>query len=476
MAKHTGITSILQTQMIKKCYLLLILPIVYGCSNKNEPIGMYPDYRNVTIPCNIAPLNFYYTGGKAETTFSYNDYSFSVKGRDVIVPEAKWKELLAKAKGDSIKISSSLMGNWSIYVSPDSIDQYLTYRLVEPAYEIANWVEIFERRISTFDERVLASYSNTYNACMNCHIHKGKNTFFYLRGRNGGAVLSRNGTLRKMTLKTESMFSGTVYGDLHPNGKWGVFSLNIVIPSFHTQSEKRLEVYDSKSDLCIVDFDNNQLLLHPSLTRADILETFPCFSADGSSIFYCAADSVALPQDVKKLHYSLYRVPFDPETGEVGKQTIVWDASQHKGSVCHPKPSPDGQWLLYTVADYGTFPIWHRECDLEMMNLANGTFADMSEANSDWSDTYHSWSSNSRWFVFASKRDDGQYGKPFFCHVDEHGNVSKAFVLPQKDPHHYDKTLKSYNIPDLGKYPAYYDEDDIGRLHYYSEAERFELK
>ena len=445
-----------------------------GCASHNEPLGMYPDYRGVTIPCNVAPLNFYYTGGKAETTFSCNGYTFSVKGRDVIIPEAKWKELLVKAKGGSIQVSSSLMGEWSIFVSPDSIDQYLTYRLVEPAYEVANWVEIFERNVSNFDERVLASYGNTNNACMNCHIHKGSNTFFYLRGPKGGAVLSSKGTLRKMTLKTDSMFSGTVYGDLHPSGRWGVFSMNVVIPSFHTQSEKRLEVYDSKSDLCIVDFDNNKLLLHPSLTRADVLETFPCFSADGLSVYYCAADSVELPRDIKKLHYSLYRVSFDPQTGAVGPQEVVWDASQRGGSVCHPKVSPDGRWLLYTVADYGTFPIWHRECDLEMMSLEDGTIADMSAANSEWSDTYHSWSSNSRWFVFASKRDEGQYGKPFFCHVDEQGNVSKAFVLPQKEPHHYDKMLKSYNIPDLGISPANFTEDEIGRLHRYTDAEKFE--
>lgn len=436
---------------------------------------MYPDYRNVTIPSNIAPLNFYYTGGKAETTFSHGDYSFCVKGSDVIIPETKWKELLGKAKGDSIKIRSSLFGEWSIYVSTDSIDQYLTYRLVEPAYEVANWVEIFERNVSNFDERVLASYGNTNNACMNCHIHKGENSMFYLRGKRGGAVLSRKGALRKMTLKNSSMFSGTVYGDLHPSGRWGVFSMNVVIPSFHTQSQKRLEVYDSKSDLCIVDFDNNKLILPPSLTRTDVLETFPCFSADGSTIYYCAADSVALPRDIKKLHYSLYKFSFDAQTGEIGESSVVWNAEERGGSVCHPRVSPDGRWLLYTVADYGTFPIWHRECDLEMMNLADGSIIDMSAANSsEWSDTYHSWSSNSRWFVFASKRDDGQYGKPFICHVGDDGKVSKAFVLPQQNPHHYDKMLKSYNIPDLGKYPANFSENEIGRLHRFTDAEQFE--
>jgi hypothetical protein len=309
---------------------------------------------------------------------------------------------------------------------------------------------------------------------MNCHIHKGKNTIFYLRGPKGGAVLSRQGTLRKLTLKKEGMYSGTVYGDLHPSGRWGVFSTNVVIPSFHTKSEKRLEVYDSKSDLCIVNFDSNKLLLPPALTRTDVFETFPCFSADGSSIYYCAADSVALPSDVKKLHYSMYNVSFDAQTGEIGESQVVWDAAERGGSVCHPKASPDGKWLLFTLADYGTFPIWHRECDLVMMNLSDGSTVDMSDANSNWSDTYHSWSSNSRWFVFASKRDDGQYGKPFFCHIDEQGKVSKAFVLPQKDPHHYDKTLKSYNIPDLGQYPANFSEGEIGRLWYHNDAERFE--
>ena len=234
MVTHIGIISILLKKMIDRIVCLLTAFVLVGCASQNEPVGMYPDYRGVTVPCNIAPLNFYYTGGKSQTTFSCGDYSFSLRGRDVCIPETKWKELISRAKGDSIRVSSSLMGEWSIAVSPDSIDQYLTYRLLEPAYEVANWVEIYERDLSNFNERELSSYYNTQNACMNCHIHKGDNSFFYLRGPRGGAVLSSKGALRKMTLKNSSMFSGTVYGDLHLNGRWGVFSMIVVIPSFHT--------------------------------------------------------------------------------------------------------------------------------------------------------------------------------------------------------------------------------------------------
>ncbi len=98
------------------------------------------------------------------------------------------------------------------------------------------------------------------------------------------------------------------------------------------------------------------------------------------------------------------------------------------------------------------------------MDLRSGQEIPMTGVNSDVSDTYHSWSSNSRWFVFASKREDGQYGKPLICRIDENGVCSRPFLLPQRDPFHYERILKSYNIPDLGKNPAPYDAEATGRL------------
>lgn len=84
-----------------------------------------------------------------------------------------------------------------------------------------------------------------------------------------------------------------------------------------------------------------------------------------------------------------------------------------------------------------------------MMNLRTGVIDTLKMVNSDMSDTYHSWSSNSRWFVFASKRDDGLYGKPYFCYVDKNGKAHKPFCLPQQVPTFYDDFLKSFNAPEL---------------------------
>ena len=145
------------------------------------------------------------------------------------------------------------------------------------------------------------------------------------------------------------------------------------------------------------------------------------------------------------------RADFDPETGIISEQIdTVWSGRANNGSVCHPKASPDGRWLMFTVADYGTFPLFHPECELYLADLRTGEIRPMDEIKGDKSDSYHSWSSSGKWFVFASKRGDGQYGKPYFCHIDENGRTTKPFVLPQKSSRFYVYNLKSFNVPDLG--------------------------
>ena len=99
-----------------------------------------------------------------------------------------------------------------------------------------------------------------------------------------------------------------------------------------------------------------------------------------------------------------------------------------------------------------------------MLDLKTGNIFTLDEVNADGSDTYHSWSSTSKWFVFASKRGDGMFGKPWFSHVSEDGSVTKPFLLPQEDPHFYDNMLRSFNVPDLGSSSVGFDAEEIGRV------------
>lgn len=466
-------------------WIYIVLFFLVGCASPSsvekveELPPIYPDYADVTIPINIAPLNFLLRNNPESVKVELRGDSLNMNfsgSNSIVFPIKKWKKLLKAESKISVQVTAKMNGKWIQYapfswnVVPDSIDSYLSYRSIEPGYEVWNAIQIRERNIQNFDERVLADNNLLDNACMNCHIY-GKNekmqlSIFHLRSKNGGTYLSKNGKLKKLTLREKDMVSAAVYGDFHPAGQFAVFSSNIIIPEFHVLGYGKLEVYDSASDVFVADLDNVSFYTSPLLSSPKAFETFPVFSANGKWIYFCSAPFVDLPQNIDNLKYNLCRIAFDAKTKTFGSQVdTLFSAERENASVCHLKCSPDGKYLLFTVADYGTFPIWHKEADLNMMDLRTGKIDTLAMVNADYSDTYHSWSSNSRWFVFASKRGDGIYGKPYFCYVDSKGVTHKPFVLPQKDPSFYDFTLKSFNIPELSSYQAGFDACDVEMLN-----------
>lgn len=517
--------------------LAACVPTPTDVTPTDEALVIYPDYRDVTLPCNIAPLNFMLRQDEAEAIqVEVSDragvaLTLLARGHKAVWDDAGWRQLLATHHGDSLHVSvtARIDGQWlryptfGWYVSADSLDSYLTYRLIEPGYEVWDNVCIEERCTETFDTRLLADGRELGNRCMNCHTHggdRGQYSFMHLRGKDGGTLLCRDGQLRKLTLRKEGMQSGAVYGDFHPTGRYAVYSTNVIIPAFHTQANRRLEVYDTTGDLCVADFNGNTL---DTYADASTLMSFPCFSADGRWIYYCAApnpcgDTIPtarqLLPEVSGIHYSLCRIAFDAATGRMdpaSRQTL-YDAQQLGGSVSLPKCSPDGRYLAFCLSAYGTFPIWHRETRLCLLPLDAAATAAPTKAPTAASTstaaltpasptagvdicggataapstaaiitplcgTYHSWSHNSRWLAFASKREDGQYGRTYFVHIDDllasppaPAPASSALltqsplpslVLPQSDPAHDDHNLRSYNIPDLSTLPMPFGHDEV---------------
>lgn len=456
--------------------------------------NMYPDYAYVTIPVNIAPLNFeirdkhltnietILTIEGADANDADNTLTATSNSQNLKFDLDDWKAFLQKAVNKNVKVqiySKSDDGEWTAFKSfkwqvvGDSIDPYLTYRLIEPDYEVWNKIQIRQRCIENWKETILTDYHLQENRCMNCHTFGNQNpnlSMVYVRGEGGGAILNRNGKLRKLNLKTANMVSSSVYYGFDPSGRYVTFSTNIIIPAFHANPDKRLEVYDSKSDVYVADLDNNIIISSPLTSDSTKLETFPTFSSNGRYIYYCVADKKGLKtKNLKGLKYALVRIPFEDRTGTFGSKV---DTLYTERSICHPKISPDGRYCLFTVADYGTFPIWHPEADLRMLDLQTGKIDSLSIVNSRKSDTYHSWSHSGRWFVFASKRDDGLYGKPYFCYFDEHGKAHKPFVLPQREPTFYDDCLKSFNIPELSRGPVPFNAIDVENVMK-QEAEKF---
>jgi hypothetical protein len=420
----------------------------------------------VTIPQNIAPLNFLLRDGDCEAIeVKADELTIQARGDEAVFDIDDWRALMAQSAGKEITVTVTALinGRWIQYrpftwtVVKDQVDPYLTYRLIEPDYEIWNHIQIQQRCVENFDVNALGHYEQLENRCMNCHTFANQDpslSMMYVRGPGGGAILNEGGRLSKLSIP------GSVYFGFSPSGRYITYSTQDIIPAFHSLASKRLEVFDAHSNVYVADMKEHHIISSPLLSDSLNFETFPTFSPDGKFIYYCTADSVSLPPEIKQLQYALVRIPFDEATGTIGSQV---DTLYRERSVCHPRISPDGHYLLYTVADYGTFPIWHPEADLQMMDLQTGRIDTLAAVNSAKSDTYHSWSSNSRWFVFASKRDDGLYGKPYFCYVDQHGKAHKPFCLPQKHPTFYDNNLKSFNAPELGRGKVPFDVDDVAK-------------
>jgi len=118
---------------------------------------------------------------------------------------------------------------------------------------------------------------------------------------------------------------------------------------------------------------------------------------------------------------------------------------------------------MYTLFDYGNFSIWHKEADLWLLDLQTGEQRPLTTINSDDTESFHNWSSNSRWCVFSSRRDDGRYTRLYFTHINQEGVAAKPFLMPQEDPIEYYKELPyAYNVPDFINQPIDVNSQSLG--------------
>jgi len=280
---------------------------------------------------------------------------------------------------------------------------------------------------------------------------------FHIRQQNAGTIILKDGKISKINTKAPEMISAGVYPRWHPDGRYVAFSVNTTRQLFRSADKNKVEVYDMASDLMIYDTKTNNVFTDSMISSSKYFETFPEWSPDGKYLYFCRAEALQMPQEYDSLRYDLLRISFDSLTGQFGNRadTLVSSALTGK-SVSLARISPDGKYIVFCMSDYGTFPIWHRENDLYILNPATKEIRNMAAINSNQSDSYHSWSSNGRWMVFSSRRIDGTFTRPYICYFDSTGNEHTPFLLPQKNPMYYDYSTKSFNVPEYitGKVPV----------------------
>ena len=439
--------------------------------------AIFPDYCNVTVPYNIAPLNFMLPANEYEACvarFTMPDGQQQTYGHGVKVqiPEEEWHTMLNASKGKSIKVEvwGQKENEWlsfnpfEIHVAEEPIDDYISYRLIEPSYVAWSFMEIAQRNLTSFEESQIFNNEITMNdrkigQCINCHSYqnyKTDNMLFHVRLSNAGTVIVNDGKVSRVNLKRDYTISGGVYPAWHPTAKLIAFSTNKTRQAFHTAHPNKIEVYDEASDLILYDVETDSVQVVSN--DSTLLEVYPTWSPDGKYLYYCK--SVPLPEELRdkdirafyqKVQYNLYRRSFDLATHGFGDEELIYDAASQNKSATLPRISPDGRYLLFAKGQYGCFHIRHYDADIVCMPLdeQSPSELDLTKLNSEgFQDSYPSWSSNGHWIMVASRREDGNYCRVYFSYFSN-GKAEKAFLLPQEDPEQNTFLLKSYNRPEF---------------------------
>ena len=227
---------------------------------------------------------------------------------------------------------------------------------------------------------------------------------FHVRGDHSATLVSQNGKREWLKAKNDSLKGSMVYPYWHPSGKYCAYSTNTTHQSFHAVKDERIEVFDQASDVFVYQPATHELILDSLLMTKDHYETYPVFSPDGKTLYFCSSTAEPIPSGYKDIKYNICKIGFDAATGKFGNQVdTIFNARELGKSATHPRPSYDGRYIMFTMSD-------------------------------------------------------GLYTRLYLACIDDKGNVSKPFLFPQRNPKkYYDELLDSYNTPDFTSKPVELD-------------------
>jgi len=445
--------------------------VVEECALVNRLPHIRPDYTETVIPPNIAPLNFLVE--EPGTRYRVNIYSTRGNGINILsqsptiaIPLRRWKKLLAANRGEELRWDVYVQkpdGRWNrfdtitIAIAREDIDNYLVYRLINPAYNYWMDMGIYQRNLANYDESsVLGGKQfpspSPPHPCINCHTFLNNRTDRMTIGirsaEYGSSALIGQGSV---VTKLDTKFG---YTSWHPSGRLVAYTLMDVHQFFHPAGVEVRDVVDLDSDLVYYEVGSQTVKTAPGISDPNRLETYPTWSPDGQYLYFCSAPilwsdrNVLPPEHYEEVRYDLRRIRYDVDTDTWGEPETVLSSDETGLCIMLPRVSPDGRFLLFCMCEYGCFPIYQPSSDLYLMDLKTGEYRRL-EINSDRSESWHSWSSNSRWFAFSSKRRDGLFTRSYLSYFDKNGKAHKPIILPQQDPTFYDSFLKTYSVPEF---------------------------
>ncbi len=214
-----------------------------------------------------------------------------------------------------------------------------------------------------------------------------------------------------------------------------------------------------KGILVVYDREKKTYAALPGADDPQYVQTNAVWSPDGKEIAFARAkayraerleqknsavvDEKDVPEftvDKKPFLYDLYRIPFN--AGKGGTAVPIRGAAGDGMSNFFPKYSPDGKWIVFCKAK--SYMLLQPDSELYIVP-ATGGVARRLRYNTARMNSWHSWSSNSRWLVFSSKVNT-PYTQLFLTHIDAQGNDSPPVLLER-----FTSPDRAANIPEFVK-------------------------
>lgn len=367
------------------------------------------------------------------------------------VPAKVWESLKENNKGISKQLKVKIWGILNdkiasqtyvgFFISPEPVEYPVLFRSVPlpfPTDKNINRISWLLGDFSSykFPKKIISNRSS----CLNCHSASADGRFLGLelnRARNDDRSLFLFGELSKNTVFTnKNVFSWNK--DLKNVSEKGKFGSSVSTFS----PDGRFVMSSIRSNNFFIDYPHgyenfsyfwplNGILGYRSTSNEDdVIKTLPGaddenyihitpeWAPNGKFIVFGRAKvrpellrafsmdeknaelvNTYLGMDKKYgIKFDLYKIDFN--NGKGGKAVPIKGASVNGRSNYYPKISPDGRWIVFTQSAYGFAN--RPDSDLYIVPVEGGEARKL-ECNGPTLDSWHSWSPNGKWLVYATK-------------------------------------------------------------------------
>src|SRR5262249_21854405 len=337
----------------------------------NQPPRIKPDYAGVVIPPNIAPLNFqirepgssFFVRLQGHTGEPIEISSSSPK---ILIPEKSWHQLLKQNRAGRLEVQVFAQGvdkQWKSYtaltnsVANEDVDPVMIYRKIHPAHSTWSSMGLFQRDLTSFDEKPFLENSRFANDCCHCHMLRNNDP-------NTATVVIRSIHYQNSLLVISNGVVDAIRGSVgfvawHPTGRVmaSSFSKPRLMP--HTPRNDMRDLAELEGWIGYFLLGSDTVKKVPGLSDNSRLRAFPFWSPDGRYLYYCSAPNpwtnmttiTATSHTTAK--YDLMRVSYDLEHDQWGEPELILPVSATGLSVAQPRISPDGHWIFFCAIPYG---------------------------------------------------------------------------------------------------------------------------